>query len=516
MPVKVSVLNAKRFDYKPDTWKKYHLLYHGGEAILGAAGEFLIKNSVEHPAWFKERKKRFSYKNVIGPVIDDYGATVLQQPIVMNLQKAAGKSERKKPDDFYTKELWPDPTGAGGQTLNDLAFNFLTQGMSKGEAWVRVGTPQNLPGYEYDSLLDQEKAGALRVQWNTIDPSHVTNSHRDQYGLAWVMLHYRLASNNPLESLKEGEKPKERIQWTLLSRTEISVWEIEVEAGKSPKDDDLVEQVGETITHQLADMGDRGVCPIQRFDLTKALWMMDRVALVVVEELRKRNALSWYELLTCFPQLKHTGGDPIGGSEEGEEGQVRGVVHCWELPGTEEDIDWVEPGGQSLEHNASRLEAMERDIYKGVVQMAAAQGPGAAAAIQSGASKVMDNLAKTIICEKLAERIRTFVGQLAAMTSHIRADRAYEWEVSGASRFNTQDQGEAVKVGIMSQTLGWLPFSPTATKEIAKRTVRSLLPDAPTEVIDEIESELDAMEVKPPDDGDEELGNKIPDKEKEK
>lgn len=509
MPIAVSVLNKTRDDYRPKTWRKYHLLYKGGEEILAAASEFLIKNAAEHKNWYDERVKRFTYKNIIGPVIDDYGATVLQQPIKLDLKKDGEK--RPDPGEFYTEELWPNPTGAGGKTLGDLAFDILTGAMAKGETWVRVGTPKGLPGYAYDNLADQEKAGALRVQWNKIDPSHVINAYSDQFGLSWVMLRYRLPATKPITALKPNEKPKERIQWTRISRKEISVWELEVEQGKNPKDDDLVNQVGETITHQLAEMGDRGTCPIQRFDLTSALWMMNRVSLVVVEELRKRNALSWYETLTCFPQLKHKGGNPIGGdAEEGQTAQVRGAAFCYELPDKDEDLEWLEPGGASLEHNAKRLEAMERDIYKGVVQMAAAQGPGAAAAIQSGASKVMDNLAKSIICEKLAEKIRAFVGQLAGMSSFIRGDLGFVWEVSGASRFNTQDQEGAVKTGIMAQTLAFMAHSETATRELAKRTALALLPDAPTEILDLIAKEIDAMEVKPPDDGDEELGNRIP------
>jgi hypothetical protein len=506
---KVKTLERKRPCYNAELWKEYNLLYHGGKKLKDEAAHFLVKNQVETKSWFKERVKRFTYKNIIGAIVDDYAATVLQEPLELNLEKKDGAKERPEADDFYLKELWPDPTGTGDGDLNDLAFQVLTGAMAKREAWVMVTKPEAIPGFDPTSLAEQEAAGQLRFMLRMIEPENVINCHADQNGLAWAMLRFRYGNDEALQEIKPGDKPMETVQWTLLTRTHFQTWTIKVKEGEEPKEKDTAQQETEETEHHLSEAYDGlGAVPVRCFKLSDTLWLMDRVSLLVIEELRKRNALGWYETLSAFPQLCHAGDEELGsGGEDGSSSNTaRGAQYLWEI-GKDATLEWLEPAGASLEHLRTRLDALEKDIYKGVAQMAAAQGPGAAAALQSGASKVRDSVAKSILCERYAARLRTEFKELAELVSAARGDK-YAWEAGGASRYDLQDGEIATKNASVSQTLTFSHHSPTFTKAMAMRTARALLPDASTEMLDEIEKEIEAMPVEPPDEGMEGLGNR--------
>jgi len=496
--MKVKTLDQKRAEYDATLWLQYDLLYRGGAQLHEKKSLFLIKNTAESSTWYEERLKRFTYKNIIGSIIDDYAATVLQEPLSLNLAKKEGAEKRPEPDEFYTKELWPDPTNTGEGDLNDLAFKTLTGAMVKREAWVMVAMPERIPGFKPVTLAEQEASGELRVMLRPVKPENVINCHYDQEGLAWVMLRYRYSSPDPLRELGPNDKPMETIQWTLLKRQTVQSWTFEVERGKEPKETDVAKPEQEETLHHLAQAEDgKGMVPARCFKLSDTLWLIDRVSLLVLEELRKRNALAWYEFLTCFPQLAHSGEEELipNAEDGGQKNRARGGQYCWEM-GPDDTLEWLEPAGSSLEHVSERLDKLERDIYKGVSQMAAAQGPGAAAAIQSGASKVRDNVAKTILCERYAARLRTEFKELAELASAARGDEN-DWVISGASRYDTQDSEMATKTHASAQNLRFADHTPTFVKALAKKTIRSILPDLSTEMLDEIDAEIEKMEVKP-------------------
>jgi len=494
----VKTLDQKRADYDRDLWLDYDNLYSGGKKIAKRASRWLIRNTAESRKWYDERIKRFSYKNTVGAIVDDYASTVLQEPLELRLSKPEGEGDRPEPDKFYTEELWPDPTGTGEGDLNQLAFQMLTAAMVKKESWVMIAKPDTIPGFDPVNFAEQEAAGQLRMMLRPIDSENVINCHYDQRGLAWVRLRYRYAESNPLQELGPTQKEMETIQWTLYTRTTVTSWAIQVEKGNEPPETEPVPEILEETLHHLSDANEGlGAVPVRCFKLNETLWLLDRVSLVVIEEMRKRNALSWYEYLTTFPQLAHSGDDTLAPNlEDGEKGNAaRGSQYTWEIEkgGT---LEWMEPAGASLEHLAKRLEALERDIYKGVQQMAAAQGPGAAAAVQSGASKIRDNLAKTILCEMYASLLRSEFKQLAELVSQSR-DENYDWEASGASRFETQDGMAAASEHALVQNLRFFEHCPTLVRTFSMRTVRKLLPDAPTATLDAISEEVEAMPVVP-------------------
>lgn len=495
--MKVRVLEKRHEDYDPDCWKSYGLLYQGGREIWKHVKEVLIQNSAEHKNWFEERKKRFTYKNIAGTIVDDYGSTVLQEPIDLRLKKPED-GDRPKPDKFYTDELFVDPTHEGlGENLNDLAFRVLTGAMVKKRAWVMVTMPAQVPGYQ--NLAEQEAAGQNRAMFRWLAPENIVNWIYDAEGLASVMTRFEIADENLLAD-DQKTRPQKTIQWTLYTRKTTQQWAITLDADRQPTKDVEVPEVQAETEHILSGaQGGRGAVPVRCFVLKDALWILDRIGLLCLNETRKRNALSWYEFLTCFPQLIHRSDEPMrkgGDSEDGGTETKRGAQYVYDIA-KDADLAWLEPSGTSLTHLSARLDSLERDIYKSMQQMAAAQGPGAAAATQSGFSKVRDNLAKTILCERYADRLRPFFTMLATLASEARGD-LLEWECVGASRFDSQDSDAAVTTAIKANALPWLGNTPTGTKEIWKRTLFAMLPDLPTQTRDIIEAELEAAKVSPP------------------
>jgi len=503
--VLVKILDRKRADYHESAWEEYELLYEGGHRIEKQKTRFLPQRPVETTDWYNVRLADFHYKNMAGAAIDEIAAATLQAPIELNLKAEEGK-QRPEPDGFYGDVLWPDPTGTGEGTFQEFLYEALTTAMQKREAWAMVAFPESVPGFEWQSRGEQEAAGELRAQIVLVPPECVINVGRDEKGLASVMLRHRIT---PGDLLRDEEAAKDKVVWTYLTRTTVQQWEIEIEAGKEPKPDDEATAVDEPREHRLAEANDgRGQVPLIRLLVHPSLWAMDRIASLCKNELSKRNGLSWYETLCCYPQPYHKGETRLADSEPGEEqkAQKRGAQYWFELD-EEGEVGYLEPGGAALSHLKERLDQLEREIYKALHNMAAAQGPEAAAMMQAAAAKLRDAVAKMILCERYAKYVRDFSVQVADAVSAAR-NEAYSWEASGADRFDLLDSTTAAAGALKIQGIPDLKNSPTFWRAFIIKTALALLPDVDAKTRNAIVDELRKMQVVAPSDAEDPLSKR--------
>jgi hypothetical protein len=490
----VKILDRKRADYHVAAWKEYDLLYEGGHVIEKAAKKFLPQKPAETAEWYKIRIAEFHYKNLAGAAIDEIAAATLQSPIEMNLKAEKGK-ERPEPDAFYAETLWPDPTGTGEGTFQELLYEALTSAMKKREAWAMIAFPESVPGFEPQSRGEQEAAGELRAQITLIPSECVVNVGRDEKGLASVMLRHRI---KPGDLLKDDEGAKDKVIWTYLTRKTVQQWQVEVEPNKEPKGDDDAVAIKDEQEHRLAEAFDGlGQVPLIRLQLHASLWAMDRIGSLCKNELSKRNGLHWYETLCCYPQPYHKGEIPLADQEQPQRNAKRGAQYWLELE-EEGEAGYLEPGATALPHLKDRLEQIEVEVYKALHNMAAAQGPSAAAQVQAAAAKLRDAVAKQILCERYAKFMRDFSVQIADAVSVARNDRNYAWEASGADHFDLLDAGTAADGALKAQGIPDLKNSPTFWRSFITKTALALLPDADARTRDAVVEELTKMVVTPP------------------
>lgn len=492
----VKQLDKKRPDFRESVWKGYEALYRGGHVIDASdmAQRFLPQHTAETRDWYAERLKRFHYKNIVGPVVDDYAGSVLQAPLECLRAKEAG--ERPELDEFYSAELLADPQGDGECDFNSLVLQALVWSMVKRECWGFIAYDQSMPGYQFSNRAAQEAAGALRTRIVLLQPERIRNCGYDKNGLAWVMLRDVDNGSDPL-----GDDPeRQTYRWTYITRKAYRQFELTLKRNESLREDlDAKEVVAET-AHRLSTFEGRGAVPLVRLHQPDALWILDKVGSLCAEELGKRNALSWYEYLCCFPQLKHSGGETLkreGDEADEAQNSKRGTQFVWELQDKDEALEWLEVNGGSLTHMAGRLDSLERDIYKSVAQMAAANAPSASAVMQSAASKTRDYVAKIILCGQYSRRVRSWAKRMLTLASFSRGD-AIEWELAGADQFDAPDPETAVSAALKLQGLEGFQGSETWQKQVYKNAARATLATADSRTLDRVDDEIDELKFETP------------------
>lgn len=495
----VKDLNQKRADYERDVWQVYEWLHEGGHAIAKAKQLFLPRRPLEEPEFYQVRLQGFSYKNLASAIVSDLSATTLQAPLEVQRKKQG--AQRPPADPFYA-EFLEDPTGKGrsaeeGGDLNQFASACLERAMVKRDAWVYIGFPSRAVGASgASSRAEQEAAGDLRVMLSHVRPESVFNVLEDERGLSEAILFERKC---PQTLAGNAEDAKDTLIWTKLTRKEVITYELIVDRGESPRDDQVVPEASR-VTHRLAGFDGLGALPLRRLHLPKSLWVLDKIGSLCEEELRKRNGLGWYMDCCCYPQPYYKGDENLreAKAEDREQNKRRGVLQVLELE-REGEYGYAEPSGSTLEFGMNFLIQLERDIYKSLHEMAAAQGPNAAAQIQSAASKVRDSVAKNILAGKYAKRVRNFVHEVMTLSAAARDDTDHIWVVSGADQHDLIDEEEAIGTALRVQGVMDLQKSPTGRKALVKRVWRSLLRGEPAEIFDEIDRETETANFIPPD-----------------
>lgn len=479
--MKVEILERRRADYYADERKLYDALYRGGHTIEQFKAQLLPKRPAETDAWYALRLSGFSYLNRAAQVLGELAASVFAGDLQIAPAKD-GETRPPVPDDVAT--FIENPLGRKEpEPITDVLFLALSRVLVEREHFFLVGFP-DAPGAQ--SRGDQEAMGALRPFLRHVPAGAVIDLGEDDEGLTYVMLRHRIIDDAPL---KPREERRDRVRWTLIERTTVRTWEIEVEPGKEPEGkDDAVE--GPAITHRWA--GAQSV-PVVRFRVGENVWLMDRIASLLKAETRKRNGLDWYEELACYPLPVHKGDETLSEKREADPGRnaSRAATTFFEIE-KEGELAYLEPSGGSLEHLAKRIEAIGIEIATVTHHMASSLGPTAAAQMQSAASKIRDSVAKRLLADCYADDVRQCAERIMRLVSIGRGEDT-EWEALGLDQHDPAD-AEAVTAEAEAVQGIKVP-SPTFRKEYVKRFARSLLPGAPVETLETIDAEIDAAEA---------------------
>lgn len=485
---KVRDLNRKRDDYFADDWKRNEALYEGGRKISDLKEVILPRRPAETDDWYALRLASFHYLNRTAKVIDEFAGSIFADDLLVLAARPSRSAERPALDQAYI-DFVADPTGANTGTLGSLLYDGWIQAQIRREHFFAPHfAGGELP--EGASRADQERVGGLTPRLREIPADAILNLHRDEHGLAWAMVRYRIESTEPLAS---GE-PKSLFLWLLVDRQQVRTFELQVERSVREPDGDLDATEVAAKGHRWANARNGlGICPIVTLCAANTAWLIDRIALHAIAETRKRNALFWYEDLCCYPVPVHTG--QSGLKEVGEErdgaNRKRGAQY-W-LEGDQGDVfEYMEPAGQSLEHLAKRIDSFGHELSEVVHQAASALGPEAAAQVQSAASKVRDSIAKRLLAASFAEDVRACAREILDLVAFGRGEDV-QFEVAGLSAHDIEDAGLVADEAGKVQSLT-IP-SPTFHREYAKKVARGVLTGVvPLEKLEQMDAELDAAD----------------------
>jgi hypothetical protein len=216
--------------------------------------------------------------------------------------------------------------------------------------------------------------------------------------------------------------------------------------------------------------------PVFRMVISDGLWLMNKAALLQVEQLNKSNALSWALSMGLFAT-------PVVYSDRDFK-QVVGESYYIQL-GKEDRFGWTEPEGQVYQIAADNLVRLKDEIYRVCYLMSQA---GAGDPRLSGISKQRDFSITHQVLRAYGDALKESLKQVLWAVAAARLDDI-RIDVSGLDEFDIgdfstelDDAKKLLDLGIGSATL---------KKQIFKKLAFKYLCDARQEIKNEVAEEIE-------------------------
>jgi hypothetical protein len=337
----------------------------------------------------------------------------------------------------------------------------------------RAATLVDLPKKgDYATLLEQKQDGALDPYLIQIDPRQIINYQRDKNGkLEWIVY----SSRQEIQATP-FDKPATFDNWYYFDQKRYAHYRRELAEGERTTPDDAVAELVDEGEHALAD---EGCVPIIYRELPKGLWLMNRAYSAAKDHLNTDNVLGFalYMAALCMPIVKFDGEFNLALSEAG----------FIKLP-KDAEFEWTEPEGKSFAHLADRIMTLKEEIFRSFYLIAQSRSQKATPMAQSGISKQEDMNAPKKILNLFGDVIRAYVQEVYDYVEKARGGEI-EWDVRGLE-FPEGPPDEEVDSVAGAQAI--LVPSITFEKELYKKVVLSMIPDANKSVKDQIFAEIDA------------------------
>ena len=131
-------INREHPEYvlKKAMWKKYRVLYSGGETMREHAIEYLVRRNKEPEDVYQERLCRVFSENYIGSTIDWYAATLLRREpsLIFDGSNEAGKQ-------FYNE--FAEDCDLKGTTLAEFFRQQLVNTLVYGNTYIALDFPRS-------------------------------------------------------------------------------------------------------------------------------------------------------------------------------------------------------------------------------------------------------------------------------------------------------------------------------------------------------------------------------------
>jgi hypothetical protein len=441
-------------------WKKYRVLYSGGETMREHAFEYLIRRNKEPDDVYQERLCRVFYENYIGSTIDWYAATLLRREpsLVFDGSNEAGKQ-------FYNE--FAEDCDLKGATLAEFFRQQLVNTLVFGKTYIALDFPRS--SQPAANRAEEDASGMSRAFLTEYTPDEVINwSHDADGNLAWIVI--RTSCLRQEKVTDSGWRRETR--WIHYDRQTFRIYS-SVEGGDVKSGIQLIDEGRHALAAQSR-------VPVFQLKVSEGLWLMNKAALLQLEHFNKSNALSWALTMGLFSM-------PVIYSERPWD-QIVGDSYYVQL-GPNDKFGWTEPTGHVFQIAADNLERLKDEIYRVCYLMTQAGGSQPSALAQSGLSKQRDFAITQEVLRAYGDAVKDTIKQVLGAIESARQD-GLSIHVSGLDEFDIgdfsnelDDAKKLLEFGIGSETL---------KKQLFKKLALKYFCDARQDIKTQIATEIDA------------------------
>jgi hypothetical protein len=455
-------INREHPEYvlKKAMWKKYRVLYSGGESMREHAFEYLVRRNKEPNDVYQERLCRVFYENYIGSTIDWYAATLLRREpsLIFDGANESGKQ-------FYNE--FAEDCDLKGTTLAEFFRQQLVHTLVFGRTYIALDFPRS--SQPAANRAEEDATGMSRAFLVEYTPDEVINWSHDKDGnLAWIVI--RTSCLRQEKVTDSGWRRETR--WIHYDQQNFRIYS-SIEGGDAKGGIQLIDEGRHALAAQ-------GRVPVFQLKVTEGLWLMNKAALLQLEHFNKSNALSWALTMGLFAM-------PVVYSDR-EWNQIVGDSYYIQL-GPNDRFGWAEPTGHVYQIAADNLERLKDEIYRVCYLMTQAGGSQPSALAQSGVSKQRDFAITQEVLRAYGDAVKETMKQVLRAIESARQDGLLI-DVSGLDEFDIADFGgelddakKLLELGIGSQTL---------KKQLFKKLALKYFCDARQDIKTQIATEIDA------------------------
>jgi hypothetical protein len=436
-------------------WSTYRDLYAGGKRLQENAASYLMQRHKEPAEVYQERLGRVFYENYIGSIIDWYAATLMRREPVTLFEGRDAAARR-----FYGS--FSEDCDLKGTSLSEFFRQRFVDALVCGASYMVVDFPRATSGAV--TRAEEDATGKSRAYLADYGADELINWSYDQGGgLEWAVI--RTTCLRQPQSSGGGWERETR--WIYYDRENFATYR----------------RTGEGKPPELTDEGKHGLAGLRRvplfgLKLSEGLWLMNKAALLQLEQFNKSNALSWALTMGLFAT-------PVVYSDR-EWNQIAGESYYIQL-GAQDRFGWTEPEGKVYQIAADNLERLKDEIYR-VCYLSGQAGSPDSGRQQSGLSKQMDFATTQEVLRAYGDTVKESLKQVLGAVAAARQD-GITIEVQGLDEFEIGDFSteldEAAKLlalGIGSETL---------KKQVYKRLALKYLCDARQEIKNRVAEEIE-------------------------
>jgi len=441
-------------------WRKYRVLYSGGENMREHAVEYLVRRNKEPEDVYQERLCRVFYENYIGSTIDWYAATLLRREpsLLFDGSNEAGKQ-------FYNE--FAEDCDLKGTSLAEFFRQQLVNTLVFGKTYIALDFPRS--AQPAANRAEEDASGMSRAFLVEYTPDEVINwSHDADGNLAWIVI--RTSCLRQEKVTDSGWKRETR--WIHYDQHNFRIY-ASVDGGDVKGEIRLID-------HGRHGLAAQARVPVFQLKVSEGLWLMNKAALLQLEHFNKSNALSWALTMGLFAM-------PVVYSDK-QWDQIVGDSYFIQL-GKDDRFGWTEPTGHVFQVAADNLERLKDEIYRVCYLMTQAGGSQPSALAQSGLSKQRDFAITQEVLRAYGDAVKDTIKQVLGAIESARQD-GLSIHVSGLDEFDIGDFGnelddakKLLEFGIGSETL---------KKQLFKKLALKYFCDARQDIKTQIATEIDA------------------------
>jgi hypothetical protein len=480
--LKLSLLNQKHSSYDADLWRRYGLLYSGGNQFEKNKEEFLPISPGERDSGEKGTAKyrdRLTYAHLdpyVGTGIDYFVNQLFARDPMIEIQGANGKPSQSQ--EVY--ERFKEDVDTRGTDLTSLIKQIVVDALIYQTSWILL----QLPRVERSSLGALNRAASESLRASRLEPCDVYDWEVDQDGqLLWVSTHSCLQSRQSIEQ----DRGKIVDEWRVYDQKQVRVFQHTRDCNADQIQLSVQLSMPEQSEAIMVDAYDHGFAsvPLLCFKVPDGMWLMNRAAPAQLSHFRLSAGIEYLYKMNCFPQtvLKM---DPF------TEDPILGPGKAIRI-GENDSLEFVSPSSAPFDSmRAARKEARD-EIFRTLNLQIQSVDNSAGAMGRSVSSKFADAEIARVSLRSLGLLVRELFEQLLQMVAAGMGDTKAVVHIAGMDQFDTLDSRLLIENANAAASLHI--GSETFQRELQVKIAESLLPELKQETKNQVRKEIEASQI---------------------